>query len=304
MEIKKKDYIFCILFGAYIAAVLWITLFSRIGEGYRGFLLPFHSYVEIWKGNWKFLLENVGNVVLFIPLGVALKWSGVKDVKKAGFFTSLLIEVLQLIFALGTFECDDLIHNTLGAVIGAWCVGKIGGEFRLELKTGMRRVLLLSMILCSVVPFGYKEARHQKMVKCAALYDREDGTKNLLVLNGKNGYAWDTDVYVKHLDDGSLHISGVSDKQSWWPIADITLESGHYFASGLEDTTGGLLGIELAYYNKNSKKYEVLCPDIGINPTVEFELSETTLIRAYVRVYPGFHAECTATPVIYKEEKR
>ena len=298
---KKKDYIFCILFGAYIAAVLWITLFSRIGEGYRGFLLPFHSYVEIWRGNWKFLLENMGNVILFIPLGIALKWVGIRDVKKAGFFTSLLIEVLQLTFALGTFECDDLIHNTLGAVIGAWCVGKIGGELRLGSQ--MRKVILLSMVLCSAIPVGYKEVRHQKMVRLAAIYDREDGAKNLLVLNGKNGYAWDTDVYVKYLNDGSLHIKGSSDKQSWWPIADIALESGHYSASGLEDTTGGLLGIELAYYNKYSKKYEVLCPDIGMNPTVEFELSETTPIRAYVRVYPGFHAECTATPVIYKEEK-
>ena len=301
MEIKKKDYIFCSLFGAYIAAVLWITLFSRIGDGYRGFLLPLHSCVEILKGEWRPLLENIGNIALFIPLGVALKWSGVKDVKKAGLLASLLIEVLQFTFALGTFECDDLINNTLGAVIGAWCVGKIGGEIRL--RSQMRKVILLSMVLCSMVPFSYREVRHQKRVRLAAIYDREDGTKNLLVLNGKNGYAWDTDVYVKHLNDGSINISGVSDIQSWWPIADIALESGHYSASGLEDTTGGLLGIELAYYNKYSKKYEVLCPDIGINPTVEFELSETTPIRAYVRVYPGFHAECTATPVIYKEEK-
>ena len=298
---KKKDYIYCALFGAYIAAVLWITLCSRIGEGHRGFLLPFHSYVEILKGEWRPLLENIGNIALFIPLGVALKWSGVNDEKKAGFFASLLIEVLQFTFALGTFECDDLIHNTLGAVIGAWCVGKIGGEIRLGSQ--MRKVILLSMVLFSTVPFSYREVRHQKMVRLAAIYDREDGTKNLLVLNGKNGFAWNTDVYVKHLDDGSINISGVSDIQSWWPIADITLESGHYSASGLEDTTGGLLGIELAYYNKNSKKYEVMCPDIGINPTVEFELSEKTPIRAYVRVYPGFHAECIATPVIYKEEK-
>ena len=213
---KKKDYIFCFVFGAYIAAVLWITLYSRIGDGYRSFLWPLHSYVEILKGEWRPLLENIGNIALFIPLGVALKWSGVKDVKKAGLLASLLIEVLQFTFTLGTFECDDLIHNTLGAVIGAWCVGKIGGEIRLN--GGMRRVILLSMVLCSMVPFGYQEVRHQKMVRCAALYDREDGTKNLLVLNGKNGFAWETDVYVKHLDDGSIQIKGASDKRSWWPI--------------------------------------------------------------------------------------
>ena len=296
---KKKDYIFCILFGAYIAAVLWITLCSRIGEGHRGFLLPFHSYKLILAGEWRSLLENIGNVILFIPLGVALKCGGMKDVKKAGLLASLLIEVLQFTFAVGTFECDDLIHNTLGAVIGAWCVGRIGGEIRMGNQ--MRKVVLLSMVLCSTVPFSYREVRHQKMVRLAAIYDREDGSENLLVLNGKNGFAWDTDVYVEYLTDGSINIRGVSEIQSWWPIADITLESGHYSASGLEDTTGGLLGIELAYYNENSKKYEVLCPDIGINPTVEFELSEKTPIRAYVRVYPGFHAECIATPVIYKE---
>lgn len=300
---KKKDYIFCILFGAYIAAVLWITLFSRLGTERRIFLLPFHSYVEICKGEVRPLLENMGNVVLFIPLGVALKWSGVKDAKKAGFFTSILIETIQFTFALGTFECDDLIHNTLGAVIGAWGAGKIDGDFRIELKAGMRKIVLLSMVLCSVVPFGYKEVRHQKMVRCAALYDRKDGAKNLLILNGKNGFAWETDVYVEYLKDGSIRIAGESNKQSWWSIADITLEPGKYTATGLEDTTDGLLGIELAYYNKNSKSYEVLCPDIGKNPTVEFQLSETTPIRAYVRVYQGFHAECVATPVIYKEEK-
>lgn len=299
---KKKDYIFCSLLGAYIAAVLWITLFSRIGEGYRRFLLPFHSYVEILKGEWRPLLENIGNIALFIPLGVALKWSGVKDVKKAGLLASLLIEVLQFTFALGTFECDDLIHNTLGAVIGAWCVGKIGGE--IKLGSQMRKVILLSMVLFSTVPFSYRAVRHQKMVRLAAIYDREDGAKNLLVLNGKNGYAWNTDVYVEYLTDGSIRIAGESDKQSWWPIADIKLEPGNYSATGLEDTIDGLLGIELAYYNENSKKYEVLCPDIGKNPTVKFELSETTLISAYVRVYPGFHSECIATPVIYKEEKR
>ena len=296
---KKKYYIFCILFGAYIAAVLWITLFSRIGEGYRRFLLPFHSYVEIMKGNWNFLIDNIGNIVLFIPLGVVLKWCGMRDVKRVaivGLLASLLIETTQFTFALGTFECDDLIHNTLGAVIGACCVGKIGGE--IKLGNQMRKVILLSTI-----PFGYKEVRHQKMVRCVAIYDREDGTKNLLVLNGKNGFAWDTDVYVEYLNDGSIRIAGESNKQSWWPIADIKLEPGKYIAAGLEDTTDGLLGIEMAYYNKNSKSYEVLCPDIGMNPTVKFELSETTPIRAYVRVYPGFHAECVATPVIYKEEK-
>lgn len=290
---KKKDFIFCILFGVYIAAVLWITLFSRIGEGYRGFLLPFHSYVEILKGDRQFLFENIGNVVLFIPLGVALKWSGVKDVKKAGLLASLLIEVLQFTFALGTFECDDLIHNTLGAVIGAWCVGKIGGEIRR--RSQMRKVILLSMVLCSMVPFGYKEVRHQKMVRLAALYDREDGTKNLLVLNGKNGYAWNTDVFVEYLTDGSISIAGESDKRSWWPIGEVTLEPGMYSFSGLSGVDKDTVGLELETDNHR------FAPDVGPIGEVRFTLEETTKLKVYVIVYDGCDCDVIATPVIYKE---
>ena len=290
---KKKDYIFCSLFGAYIAAVLWITLFSRIGDGYRRFLLPFHSYVEILKGEWRPLLENIGNIALFIPLGVALQSIGVKDVKKAGLLASLLIEVLQFTFALGTFECDDLIHNTLGAVIGAWSVGKIGGEIRLN--GGMRRVILLSMVLCSAIPVGYKEVRHQKMVRLAAIYDREDGARNLLVLNGKNGFAWDTDVYVKHLDDGRIRIKGTSDKRSWWPIGELTLEPGVYSFSGLSGVDKDTVGLTLETNNLR------FAPDVGPIGEVRFALEETTKLMVYVSVYDGCDCDVIATPVIYKE---
>ena len=290
---KKKDYIFCILFGAYIAAVVWITLLSRIGDEYRGFLLPFHSYVEICKGEVRPLLENIGNVILFIPLGVALKWSGVKDVKKAGLLASLLIELLQLTFALGTFECDDLIHNTLGAVIGAWCVGKIGGEIRL--RSQMRKVILLSMVVCSMVPFSYREVRHQKMVRLAAIYDREDGAKNLLVLNGKNGYAWNTDVYVKYLDDGSIHIRGTSDKRSWWPIGEISLKPGVYSFSGLSGVDKDTVGLTLETNNQR------FTPDVGPIDEVRFTLEENIKLKVYVSVYDGCDCDVIATPVIYKE---
>ena len=293
MEIKKKDYIFCILFGAYIAAVLWITLFSRLGTERRSFLLPFHSYVEILKGNRQFLLENIGNVVLFIPLGVALQSIGVRDVKKAGFLASLLIEVVQFTFALGTFECDDLIHNTLGAVIGAWCVGKIGGE--IMLRSQMRKVILLSMVLCSMVPFSYGEVRHQKMVRLAAIYDREDGTKNLLVLNGKIGYAWDTDVYVEYLTDGSIRIAGESDKRSWWPIGKVTLGPGVYSFSGLSGVEKNTVGLELETNNQR------FMPDVGPIGEVRFALEETTKLMVYVSVYDGCDCDVIATPVIYKE---
>lgn len=290
---KKKEYIFCILFGAYIAVVLWITLFSRLGTEKRSFLLPFYSYKRIVAGEWRPLLENIGNVALFIPLGIALKWVGVRDVKRAGFFASLLIETLQLIFALGTFECDDLIHNTIGAVIGAWGAGRFNGE--LKLNGGMRRVILLSMVLCSMLPFGYKEVRYHKMVRIAALHDREDGTKNLLVLNGKNGYAWDTDVYVEYLKDGSIQIKGTSDRRSWWPIGELTLEPGMYSFAGLSGVEKNTVGLELETNNLR------FAPDVGPVNEVKFTLEEKTKLIVYVTVYEGCECDVIATPVIYKE---
>lgn len=296
MEIsKKKDYIFCALFGTYIATVLWITLLSRIGNGYRGFLLPLHSYVEILKGNRQFLFENIGNIVLFIPLGVSLKWVGVRDVKKAGFLVSLTIEIIQFIFSLGTFECDDLIHNTLGAVIGVWGAGRFSGELRFELKVGMRRVILLSLVLCSMVPFSYREIQHQKMVKRAALHDREDGTKNLLVLNGKDGYAWDTDVHIQYLDDGRIQIKGTSGKRSWWPIGEITLEPGIYLFSGLSGVEKRTVGLEII---TNGDR---VAPDVGPVDEVKFSLDQTTKLMVYVTVYDGCDCDVVATPIIYKE---
>ena len=257
--------------------------------------MPFHSYVEILKGNRQLLFENIGNVVLFVPLGVALKWCGVRAVKKAGFLASLTIEVLQFIFALGTFECDDLIHNVLGVAIGAWCLGKVSGDSRFELKAGMRRVILLTMIVCSVIPFGCQEVHHRKMMRMAALHDREDGTKNLLVLNGKDGYAWNTDVHIQNLDDGRIRIEGTSDKRSWWPIGEITLEPGIYLFSGLSGVDKDTVGLTLETDNHR------FASDVGPVDEVKFSLDETTKLMVYVSVYNGCDCDVVATPVVYKE---
>ena len=35
------------------------------------------------------------------------------------FSTSIIIELIQLVFCLGTFQVSDLVYNTLGGVMGA-----------------------------------------------------------------------------------------------------------------------------------------------------------------------------------------
>lgn len=84
---------------------------------------PFWSYVEIANGDKTGLLtENVMNVIMFVPVGFLLgcafrfiKWWQVLII---GIGLSVLIEVLQYLSCRGFSEFDDIMHNTLGCMIG------------------------------------------------------------------------------------------------------------------------------------------------------------------------------------------
>lgn len=296
---RKKECLFTVLFGAYIAGVLWITLFSRIGNEYEEFLYPFYSYGEILKGNKRFFFENAGNIVLFIPLGIMLKSVGVKSIKIAimiGFASSLVIEISQTVFSLGVFECDDLMHNTIGTMLGYCFLKRAWRDLRINLNRKTIRLILISLVICVVIPFGYQEIEHQKMVRLAILHNRSDGTKNLLVLNGQSGNVWDTNVQIKYLSDGRIHIKGKSDKVSWWQIGQVKLEPGNYSFSGLTGVEERTVGLELEAFSKR------FAPDVGPNEKVQFTLTRTVELMVYVVVYDGCDCDVIATPVIYREE--
>lgn len=297
LDVKKK-YILCILIGGYLALVLWITLFSRFRAETRSFLLPFHSYVELFNGNNGLLFENIENIILFIPLAIVFEFIGITGLKRCivlGFFTSLSIEIIQYGFVLGTFEFDDLMHNTFGLVIGYYFIKRTRGESKIKLSNQMKGIIFIFILIVFLVPFGYGEIRQQKMVMYASLYDREDGVKNLLVLDGKNGNVWNTNVYVEFLQDGSIRIKGTADKTSWWPIGKISLEPGRYSFSGLSGVEKNTVGLELETNNQR------FAPDVGPIDEVRFTIKETTKLMIYVIVYNGCECDVVARPVIYKE---
>jgi glycopeptide antibiotics resistance protein len=68
--------------------------------------------------------ENIGgNIVLFLPFGflLPLAWRWFSQPLKlilAAFLCSLFLETLQLLFALGNFDVDDLLLNLCGALVG------------------------------------------------------------------------------------------------------------------------------------------------------------------------------------------
>ena len=109
-------------------AVLYITVLSR-SSGIRGSfqLVPLHSYRQVLATrNPELLRSCFMNALLFYPAGVlgamllprtrrSILWL----VLGAALF-SLAIELLQFHLHLGNGEIDDILHNTLGAWLGAY----------------------------------------------------------------------------------------------------------------------------------------------------------------------------------------
>jgi glycopeptide antibiotics resistance protein len=67
------------------------------------------------------LVESAANILLFIPLGLALGLRGMSKTKTALFALALtaVVEAAQLLVVSGrTASVDDVFLNTLGAVLG------------------------------------------------------------------------------------------------------------------------------------------------------------------------------------------
>ena len=87
-------------------------------------LIPFGD-----EKNYRFFFQIGMNAVMFLPFGFLLPvlWQSCRSWKTttlAGFVTSALIELLQL-FCFRATDVDDLLMNTLGALLGyllAWAV--------------------------------------------------------------------------------------------------------------------------------------------------------------------------------------
>lgn len=135
---KKKIWksVNIVLFLIWIFCVVYMTVFSRGGKSEIN-LIPFRFIFEPFRtGNEEFFRTGWMNILLFVPGGM---WSsyGIKKQTKAKcilqvvflMLASILIETLQWYYKLGTVETDDVICNTLGAIIGVTSIvwaGKMG----------------------------------------------------------------------------------------------------------------------------------------------------------------------------------
>lgn len=123
-KIKKMQAASVFLLVVYLGIVFGSTVFTRTPTTRRYKLFPFWSWVEVLMDlNKEQLLENLLNVILFIPMGALLPFIADRKVRLpraflSGVLVSFVIEICQLVSMRGLFEWDDMIHNGVGCVIG------------------------------------------------------------------------------------------------------------------------------------------------------------------------------------------
>lgn len=108
-----------------------INMFSK--EYLQNFcnIVPFSTIMDFFNKsaqgylNTKILITNIlGNIFIFVPYGFFLpmifgdKFKSLKKFILVMIAIVFAVEVIQFITGLGSFDVDDIILNTLGAVVG------------------------------------------------------------------------------------------------------------------------------------------------------------------------------------------
>lgn len=103
--------------------ILYITLLRR-APGYNENI---RLHRKLWPnaGVWA---GNLLNLILYIPLGwTSQRWKPNRNriVVVAAFLLSVFCEVLQYFTGRGMADVNDVLFNTLGAVMGVWLAERV-----------------------------------------------------------------------------------------------------------------------------------------------------------------------------------
>lgn len=119
-----------VVFLGIVSAILYTTVYARGENLQTPVLMPFHSFIEA-KIQPELYRAMLMNIFLFEPIGLSLpnilpqKVHPVADTVVFAMLLSIGIEASQFCFYLGRCETDDVIMNTLGAIIGAAAYGLV-----------------------------------------------------------------------------------------------------------------------------------------------------------------------------------
>ena len=131
---EEKGIGYKLAFWTYCLFMLWLLFGQRMGMEVTADvnLKPFRTirnYVYVLFRTkdvgllWHIIVNLVGNVVMFIPLGFLLaeNFARLRKFYQTMLFCVLVIvgiEIAQLLTGLGSLDVDDLILNLLGAALG------------------------------------------------------------------------------------------------------------------------------------------------------------------------------------------
>lgn len=152
---EKAGVLGWVLFFIYIAILVWIILFkfafSRSGVSHlRSInLIPYGESVIV---NGKLDISELWqNVLAFVPLGIYLGMLNSKGKIWKKLVTiaaiSLVIEVLQYIFAIGASDITDIINNTIGGIIGLLIYAFAYFIFGRRTNMILRRIALICTLI-------------------------------------------------------------------------------------------------------------------------------------------------------------
>ena len=113
-----------VLFRTLLNRNLWMNPLSNVIGGW--------GIWETVNGERKLTTECIENVIMMVPFSAVVMWTFEekvgKDWKKIlwqsgkiAFIFSVVIETLQLLLRLGTFQLSDIFYNTVGGVVGGVC---------------------------------------------------------------------------------------------------------------------------------------------------------------------------------------
>ncbi|WP_301108755.1 VanZ family protein [Sporosarcina sp.] len=175
MTIKQRKLIFTIII-IYTALILYFLFFGvgRPGAAvsnneYQFNLIPnIFSYGFLTISDLKYFpcgFFELGNFAGFIPLGILIPM-----LYRCKFFrfislfflSILIIETVQMLTFLGSFDVNDAIVNTVGAAVG-FCAYKIGFRF----TNSWRNITftILTVVILSIAVIGFSELLNKSFTK-------------------------------------------------------------------------------------------------------------------------------------------
>ena len=123
-----------VIFGVYIILLTYFLFFAEsTGRTFEGrsyqynlvLLKEIRRFITYRKslGTMAVVLNLFGNVAAFVPFGMMLpiiyrRCRSFFYMVLLTFEFSLIIELIQLVFRVGSFDVDDLLLNTIGGILG------------------------------------------------------------------------------------------------------------------------------------------------------------------------------------------